>query len=141
MVNIILTAENFNSLEVAVPVRTTMTDLLSTFCQAREIDLDLTRDDVIILDESHFGALHPGEGGYIHELNMYSYRHNKVTRVDFHIYSEAIQPSCSCLYNICAHTERYRRMLWMESEDWGVRDLFEQFAYDSISIDKPTKED
>jgi hypothetical protein len=138
VVTIILTAEKFNSLEVVVPWRTTVAELVSMFCQARAIDVNLERDSidtVFIYDESHRDTQSSGDcEGFSLECNVYEFRTNEITRLDLYFDCETIEHSCSCDSIYCAHTEKYKQMLWMESEDWGVRDLFETFAFDKAYL-------
>jgi hypothetical protein len=52
------------------------------------------------------------------------------TRLDLIFDHEKEPRNCSCFSTIyCRHTKSWHRLLWLETDDWGVRDLFETFAY------------
>jgi hypothetical protein len=115
-----------------------MAELVSMFCQARAIDVNLEGDSidtVFIYDESQWDTrLSGGREGFSLDCIVYEFRTNEITRLDLSFNCETIEHNCSCDSMYCAHTEKYKQMLLMEFEDWGVRDLFETFAFDKTLL-------
>jgi 2EXR family len=126
-----MTARGYNSLEVSVPLPTTIDDLLSLFCEARSIVIkDEHRDWVDIylghrrVNCNDYSGCRPT----LYSLRRY-YDWKQHSRLDLYFHWEGFK--CSCVYNEtdCHHIDMYRRTLWMEAEDWGLHDLFEGFAH------------
>ena len=105
-----------------------MTDLVSTFFQIRNINIDVDLDGVFIFLGPPAGE---SDGGIWLMSKLYFIALDyENTRLDIVFCDDTRQRKCCCQYIACRHTDRYWEMLWMESDDWGLRDLFERCAHD-----------
>jgi uncharacterized ubiquitin-like protein YukD len=122
---ITLVALNYNTLDVAVPVLTTLKDLSSMFCRSRGIGMEVVDSDSVFIynKASGYSSLAP-------ESSLLNFGFEEHTRLDLpFIHDKILQSNCFCFDIECRYTEQWQELLWMETDDWGVRNLFETFAY------------
>ena len=129
ILTVTVTARYYNSLELHVPARTSFSDLATTFYRIRA---GTEHADMLLPLMSRFlVAKPPNKQRYRHikaDSKLYSWVtcNDQDMRVDLFTRRDNFN-ICLCDDISCHHIQKYRELLWMESEDWGVRDLFENF--------------
>lgn len=122
-VPVTLVAQYYSPLEVSVPLLTTIGELASRFCQARGIDLET---EMFVSDNPE--DLNGPDAFNIYlslESSLYDHFGCQSTKLYLAFWHES---KCSCSSATCRHVDRFWKTLWMETENWGLRDLFEKCA-------------
>ncbi|KAH7355304.1 hypothetical protein BKA65DRAFT_498104 [Rhexocercosporidium sp. MPI-PUGE-AT-0058] len=130
-----LMAMNFDTLELSVPLLTTLAELIALFCQAKDIDVlkhggTYTFEPLIHSFDDNERYSNPGHD---RGLTAFSFFRTPEEKVRFCIYfrqGSPQRPHCTiwmCEQTQCPHTEEWERKIWMETgDDWGLRGMFDK---------------
>lgn len=120
-----VTAQDHNSLELFVPLLTTMEEIATMFCQARNLDFKVEDEDdwVDILEVDRQGSFE----SICHDSSVSNFKNYPDTDLTLELVFYETRRICDCEYihnyGACHHVERYRQRLWMEYEGWTLRIL------------------
>ncbi|KAH9213561.1 hypothetical protein DL95DRAFT_524404 [Leptodontidium sp. 2 PMI_412] len=124
-ITVSLLAMNNDTLELSVPPLTTMEGLITTFCQAMDIDV---LENGSAFRFAPFIHCHNDDDRYRdpgknHDRTVFSYFHVPGEKLRFYIYfrqGSPQRPDCTifkCEVTLCEHVQEWERLLSMEAED------------------------